>query len=45
MENVKKIYLEPKSFIEHGCMTDTLKLKRHDAEKEFKEVLEELYKE
>lgn len=45
MENVKKVYLEPVSFVEHGCMTNTMKLQRHLAKTQFKKVLDELYQE
>lgn len=35
MENVKKIYIEPTSFIAHGLTSNTLKLMRHKAKEHF----------
>ena len=43
MEQCKKIYLEPVSFVVHGCMTNTLKLQRHNAKLTFQEVINKLY--
>ncbi|KAL4483718.1 hypothetical protein ABPG73_002460 [Tetrahymena malaccensis] len=42
-EQVKKIYLEPVSFAQHGCLTQSMKLQRHTAKKVFQKVLEDLY--
>lgn len=35
MENVKKLYIEPTSFIAHGLTSNTLKLMRHKAREHF----------
>lgn len=29
-EQAKKLYIEPKSFAEYGCMTNTMKIQRHN---------------
>ncbi|EAR85931.2 AMP-binding enzyme family protein (macronuclear) [Tetrahymena thermophila SB210] len=42
-EQAKKIYLEPVSFAQHGCLTQSMKLQRHIAKKVFQKVLDNLY--
>ncbi|CAD8054344.1 unnamed protein product [Paramecium sonneborni] len=43
MENVKKIYIEPTSFIAHGLTSNTLKLMRHKAKEHFLKQIEAMY--
>ncbi|CAD8136283.1 unnamed protein product [Paramecium octaurelia] len=43
MENVKKIYIEPTSFIAHGLTSNTLKLMRHKAREHFLKQIEAMY--
>eukprot|EP00825_Cyclidium_porcatum_P001459 TRINITY_DN10668_c0_g1_i7.p1 TRINITY_DN10668_c0_g1~~TRINITY_DN10668_c0_g1_i7.p1 ORF type:complete len:152 (+),score=44.29 TRINITY_DN10668_c0_g1_i7:247-702(+) len=42
-EQAKKLYIEPKSFMEHGCMTNTFKIQRHNLTKVFKKQIDEMY--
>ncbi|OLY79044.1 Long-chain-fatty-acid-CoA ligase 5 [Smittium mucronatum] len=42
-EIVKKVYIEPASFESHGLLTPTLKLKRFDAAKHYKDIITSLY--
>ncbi|EAS07571.1 AMP-binding enzyme family protein (macronuclear) [Tetrahymena thermophila SB210] len=42
-EQPKKIYLEPKSFLVIGCVTNSFKLQRHHAKNYFKNIIQELY--
>ncbi|KRX11081.1 hypothetical protein PPERSA_05190 [Pseudocohnilembus persalinus] len=42
-EQVKAIYLETKPFMEIGCMTNTMKLQRHQAKTIFGQQIQKLY--
>ena len=43
MENVKKVYIEPTSFIAHGLTSNTLKVMRHKAREHFLKQIEAMY--
>ena len=44
-EQAKNIYLEQRSFLEVGVITNSLKLQRFQARQKYKQVIEQLYAE
>ena len=43
LEKIKKIYIEPKLFSDYDLITTTYKIKRHQAKKQFQEIIDKLY--